>query len=193
MRSVKWLVAVFFLSSLLAVDGAHAGGRKAAPLDAEVPPDPLNCMIPNYAYMTGDEYVEFFCDLSHCPWDPNNEWPDDCADLTGYCGGLDCFEMSQGDEVRVVATDDQGYYPLTWFLWPEGAISPVAPEPLQQYPCEVDESGNKFRVEIPFPPPPPKCTLKMEADDHLYYEHFAANQTKACLAWLECRVDVTAP
>jgi hypothetical protein len=99
---------------------------------------------------------------------------------TAFCEGEACFDMSYGQELRVVAADESGDFPRTWFAWHKGNMTPAG-----GFACGLRASGNKTRVEIPVDPP--RCSADLQTNEYLYHEHFVSNPSTGCLAWLECR------
>jgi hypothetical protein len=99
---------------------------------------------------------------------------------TSYCEYRDCFEMNYADEARLVAADERGFFPRTWFAWHSGELV----YPNYGYVCGLKESGNKTRIEIP---DELICFTILETNNHLYYWHFASNPESGCLGWFECR------
>lgn len=120
-----------------------------------------------------------------CPWDPPAFAALSCATyhpgstMTAYCALGACFEMTYGDEVRLVAADELGAFPKVWFAWHEGVIAPSA----GLTPCVLTNRGNKTRLEIPVI----RCAVALTTAEHLYYLHFASNPTNGCLGWVECK------
>ena len=100
--------------------------------------------------------------------------------MTSFCLFRDCFEMSYADEGRVVAADELGFFPKTWFAWNSGTLTPGA-----GISCNLAKSGNKTRIEIPAGQS--KCSADLTTLEHLYHWHIVSNPTTGCLAWLECR------
>jgi hypothetical protein len=102
---------------------------------------------------------------------------------TRWCTYDTCFEMNYGDEIRVVAADERGDFPRTWFTWSEERLTHLPGTP---YPCDLTREGKtKTRVEIP--EPGFRCTAALSTGEDLYHEHFASNPTSGCLAWIECK------
>ena len=99
---------------------------------------------------------------------------------TGSCAYEACFEMAYGREVRVVAADELGDFPKTWFAWHEGTMAPAG-----GIVCGLTEEGKKkTRVEIPVDQF--RCKVDLTTSERVYHEHFASNPTSGCLGWLEC-------
>ena len=107
------------------------------------------------------------CDLFHTGTTPKN-----------YCMYQECFDMSYAEEGRLVAADERGFFPKTWFMWHSGTLAPSG-----LFPCNVTRSGNKDRVEIAGV----RCQSTLTTSGHLYYEHFVSNPTTGCLGWIECQ------
>jgi hypothetical protein len=97
---------------------------------------------------------------------------------TAWCQYEACFEMSYGEEVKVVAADELGAFPKMWHVWHEGTMEPAGSSP-----CLLTRRGSKTNVEFPGN----RCRADLTIGENLYYEHFASNPTNGCLAWLECK------
>lgn len=103
-----------------------------------------------------------------------------------YCTYEGCFDVNDGAAIRIVAGDDEGPFPRTWFAWPESVVTPAG-----ILPCAVRQQGKKkFRLDIP--EPDPRCAAKLQFGGDTYVQHFVSNPATGCLAWLECRLP-TAP
>lgn len=101
--------------------------------------------------------------------------------MTGLCYYSDCFDMSYGEEARLVAADEEGLFPKTWKVWHSGTLSPE-PDSIQ---CEVETSGNKSKVT--FPGESVVCAVNLYTSEHVYHWHFASNPASECLGWVECQ------
>jgi hypothetical protein len=101
--------------------------------------------------------------------------------VTGGCGSGVCFEMSFGGELRMVAADEHGVFPGTWFAWHEGVIG----QPSGLIPCIVTTNGKKTRLEIPIPGV--RCAVTLTTAEHVYVEHIASDPISGCFGWVECR------
>jgi hypothetical protein len=106
---------------------------------------------------------------------------------TGYCVYGQCFEMSYGERVRVVAADGLGPFPKTWFVWPDKHSTDQLTNTYPGDQCSLTIQRNKTRVDIPDSNPIPRCKAELKVGPYLYHEHFASNPASGCLAWLECR------
>jgi hypothetical protein len=105
------------------------------------------------------------------------------ATATAYCMYGECFEMNYGELVRVVAADERGEYPRTWFAWGDATLEGIgAPG------CVLTQERKKTRVEIPADDI--RCKARATVGTNTYHEHFASDPTKQCLGWLECKVPV---
>jgi hypothetical protein len=98
--------------------------------------------------------------------------------LTGFCIYGDCFEMRDGDEMRIHAAGPQDY-PRKWFIWHDGELAPAGTRP-----CRVTRSGNKDRVELS---DSPNCRVDLQTAHHLYHEHIVGNPIAMCVGWVECK------
>lgn len=105
----------------------------------------------------------------------------DEAVLNSYCTYEACFEMSYGEEVRVVAADELGAFPRTWFVWGMG-------DDISYSSCYLTSQTHKTRIEIPPDKIPPRCRISLEFPEFHYGEHFVSNPTNGCLGWLECKL-----
>lgn len=91
--------------------------------------------------------------------------------------------MTCGEFVKVVAADEQGEFPRTWFAWGDGSLTATVGSP----PCLLKPEGKKkTRVEIPAGYE--RCLASASVGLDTYYEHFAAVPTAQCLGWVECKV-----
>jgi hypothetical protein len=102
---------------------------------------------------------------------------------TASCEYGACFEMQSGREVRVVAADERGIYPRTWFIWPDkdSAITPGFTS------CILTEQGNKIRADIQDGFYVCRIELHNYSSGTIYHEHFASNPFSPCMGWLECK------
>jgi len=100
--------------------------------------------------------------------------------VNAYCPGGECFKMNYGGEARLVAADELGVFPKTFFAWHEGATTPVGLNA-----CLVRERGNKTRIDIPAELS--RCVLRLTTAQHLYYWHFVSNPSNGCMGWAECK------
>jgi hypothetical protein len=122
----------------------------------------------------------------NCPTDPNlacQSFHGIYSVATGYCVYGMCFDMSSGNRsgIRVVAADELGSFPKTWFVWTDGLISP-APNILG---CSVTSQGKK-KVRVDIPEDQIRCLARLLVGTDIYVQHFASNPVSGCLAWLEC-------
>ena len=103
---------------------------------------------------------------------------------TASCLYEECFEMTRSIDVRVVAADERGDFPATWFAWHAGVLvsglDPTADK------CILSQNGNKTRVE--FEPGKTRCGARLMTEQSQYFEHFGSNPATGCLAWVECKV-----
>lgn len=104
------------------------------------------------------------------------------SEASAYCAFDACFEMTVSDELRMVAADEQGLFPRTFFVWTD--------RPLTAADCVLTKSGKKIRVELPAGAT--RCRADLSSGEYVYFEHFASNPTSGCLGWLECRLPVAA-
>ncbi|WP_185244765.1 hypothetical protein [Citrifermentans bremense] len=103
--------------------------------------------------------------------------------MTGYCAYADCFDMSYGEEVRLVAGDDEGLFPRRWKMWNKHAADITQ---WGDFPCNIEPNGSKTKIWIP--EGDTKCSVKLNSSNSsIFYEHFAANPLSGCLGWVECR------
>jgi len=100
------------------------------------------------------------------------------AVLTSYCTYEACFEMSYGEEVSVVAADELGAFPRTWFMWGMGYDVSYSS-------CSLTLKQHKTRIEIPLDPS--FCYVSLEFPEFNYSEHFASDPASGCLGWFECK------
>ena len=110
-----------------------------------------------------------FCSAFHAGSEP-----------TAWCAYDGCFEMTSGGEVRVVAADEQGPFPRTFFVWTDHSLTPTALEG-----CVLTEKHNKTRVDLP--DGGTRCAASLTTSEYVYFEHFASNPISGCLGWIECR------
>lgn len=154
---------------------AAACGDVATPSDLNVP-EPGNA-----APVAAGEEVTPDVTYGGCPPSPQEY----CAAFhsgstaLSWCTFEACFEMSYGGEIRVVAADELGPFPRTWFVWGWGDLLYAS--------CTLTPKQHKTRVEIP--DGRTNCRFQLEIGDYWYHEHFASNPTSGCLAWLECGQD----
>ena len=104
--------------------------------------------------------------------------------LTGYCaneeiGEKPCFDVSYGEEIRVVAADRLGDFPLLWFVWHKGDMVPEG-----IYPCELT---GKHKTRVIIPEPISTCRADLVIGNYVYHEHFVSSPNTGCLGWVECR------
>jgi hypothetical protein len=108
------------------------------------------------------------------------------ATPTGYCLYGDCFEVTSGELVKVVAADEEGEFPSTWFAWGDATLT-GAGNPA----CLLKQEGKKkTRVEIPAGYI--RCKAVATVGAYTYSEHFASRAETQCLGWIECKVPVAA-
>ncbi len=114
---------------------------------------------------------------------------------TAYCLGDDCFYMSYGERIRVVAADELGDFPQTWFVWTRAGEDLVNTGGSEE--CLLSGNANNTwdhnRINIPPENTRHRCKAELETGGYLYHEHFASNPTTRCLGWLECREDIITP
>ena len=110
-----------------------------------------------------------YCSLAH----PGSE-------TSAYCTYEGCFEMTYSPELRVVAADEQGPFPRTFFVWTDRSLTPSG-----AIPCILTERGTKIRVDLPAGAT--RCRADVTTDEYLYFEHFSSNPRSGCLGWVECR------
>lgn len=108
------------------------------------------------------------------------------ATATGYCLYEGCFEITNGELVKVAVADEQGEYPSTWFAWGDATLTGTGHPP-----CILRQEGKKkTRVEIPAGDI--RCKAFATVGANTYYEHFASRAETQCLGWIECKVPVVA-
>ncbi len=125
-------------------------------------------------------------EYGNCPEDPNavcSYFHGGGAEATGVCTYGECFDMSYGEAARVVAADELGAFPSTFFLWTEGA-DPVG---TFHFPCVLTKQGQK-KTRVQLPEGSPLCAASLQLGTYSYYEHFSSDPQVGCLAWLECKV-----
>ena len=130
-----------------------------------VTPDVLTT---SYAGCPADEVA--FCAAFHLGSEP-----------IAWCTYEGCFEMTAAEEVRVVAADEQGLFPRTFFVWTDHSLAPTALEG-----CVLTKKGHKTRVDLP--DGGTRCAASLTTSEYVYFEHFASNPASGCLGWIECRV-----
>jgi hypothetical protein len=108
------------------------------------------------------------------------------ATATGYCLYDDCFEITYGELVKVVAADEQGEFPSTWFAWGDATLTATG---LGQ--CLLQQEGKK-KTRVDIPADKIRCKAVATVGDYLYNEHFASNPASQCLGWIECKLPVLA-
>lgn len=104
---------------------------------------------------------------------------------TAYCLYGDCFEMTNGEAVRVVAADERDEYPGTWFTWGDCTLTTA----FATEPCLLTQEGKK-KTRIEIPTGATRCLTSAVLGSHRYFEHFASNPISQCLGWLECKMPV---
>jgi hypothetical protein len=154
-------------------------GFQACGLDPTATDDPAS--VPSF-----DASPQVEGPYESCPYAPADLAARTCATyhpgsvVNTFCFGGTCFEMNFGGEARLVAADELGAFPTTFFAWHQGVIAP----PAGLIPCLFMERGNKTRINIPAQR---LCAVSLTTDQHLYYWHFASNPISGCLGWVECR------
>lgn len=106
------------------------------------------------------------------------------AELTSYCNGFDCFEMTYFEQARTVAADGEGIFPRTFMVW----MADKTETPYTGWtssPCQVEPSGNKFKIKIP--EGSTICGAGLMTPGAVYYWHVASNPVTGCLGIGECK------
>ena len=106
------------------------------------------------------------------------------AEPTNYCTGFDCFEMTYFEQARAVAADEEGVFPRTFMAW----LTDKTETPYTAWadtPCEVQSSGNKFKLKIP--EGSTICGAGLMTPEAVYYWHAASNPVTGCLGIGECK------
>ena len=115
------------------------------------------------------------------PWCPKQGQ----GTTTAYCANQDCFDVnvSSESEIKVVADDESGDFPKTWFVWHKGVMTQAGSSP-----CDFKKKS-KSHGKTPVNIPDTKCRVDVKTNGHLYHEHFLSNPdpTKKCLGWVECK------
>lgn len=102
----------------------------------------------------------------------------------GGCSGIGCFDMTYFEQARVVAADDEGLFPRTFKAWfADRASTPYTA--WTAFPCEVEKSGNKWKLNIP--EGLTRCGAGLMTPEAVYYWHLASNPVTGCLAVGACK------
>ncbi len=103
---------------------------------------------------------------------------------TKFCTGEECFYVNCGgeSEIRVVADDESGDFPKTWFVWHKGEMTPAG-----TFQCELKKKQPSGHGKTPVKIIDKKCRADLNTNGHIYHEHFVSNPDTKCLGWVECK------
>jgi hypothetical protein len=130
----------------------------------------------SYGFAQGCPDPIDFCTKAHGPK----------SSATKFCANEACFYVNCGgeSEIRVVAEDESGDFPRTWFVWHKGEMAPAG-----TFQCELKKKqpASHGKTPVKIPDTSVKCRADLNTNGHVYHEHFVSNPATKCLGWVECK------
>jgi len=103
----------------------------------------------------------------------------------GWCEGKECIKhLNHGAEIKVIADDEEGSYPLTWHVIYKGTTSNISCEPIIP---ELD-TRKWYSDTIVIPEIMHRCMIALDTENETYLEFFASQPNSECLGWVECQI-----